>query len=127
MANAPQFAATPRIAVAQVSTANPYRDGTGTVVTVLTAGSSGTRVDYVAVKAVASTLAGVVRLFIHDGSNARLLTEVPVPMTTPVATDKTFEQLVELAGGIVLPTGYSLRATTEAANTFNVFAFGGDL
>jgi hypothetical protein len=48
-------------------------------------------------------------------------------MTTPVATDKTFEQLVELAGGIVLPTGYSLRATTEAANTFNVFAFGGDL
>jgi hypothetical protein len=127
MANAPQFAATPRIAVAQVSTANPNRDGTGTVVTVLTAGSSGTRVDYVAVKAVSSTLAGVVRLFIHDGSNARLLTEVPVPTTAPAATDKTFEQLVELAGGVVLPTGYSLRATTEAANTFNVFAFGGDL
>mgnify|MGYP003704857483 CR=1 FL=1 len=32
-----------------------------------------------------------------------------------------------LAGGIVLPTGYSLRASTEVANTFNIFAFGGDL
>jgi len=127
MAYAPQFAATPRIAVAQVSVANTNRDGTGTIVTVLTAGASGTRVDYAAVKAVGSTSVGAVRLFVHDGTSASLLTEVPVPMTEPLSVDKTFEQLIELAGGIVLPTGYSLRASTNAADTFNIFAFGGDL
>ena len=127
MAYAPQFAATPRIEVAQVSTSNSNRDGTGTIATVLTASLTGTRIDYVAIKAVASTSAGAVRLFIHDGTNARLLTEVPVPETFPLPVDKTFEQLVELAGGVVLPTNYSLRASTESSNTFNIFAFGGDL
>lgn len=127
MSSSPQFAATPRVGIAQVSVANPNRDGTGTLATVLTAGASGTRIDYVAIKATGSTSAGMIRLYVHDGSNARLLSEDEVPELTVSAASKAHESLVELAGGIVIPTGYSLRASTEVGETFNIFAIGGDL
>ena len=131
MADKAQYAATPKIGIGQISTANTNRDGTGTIGTVFTAGVSGSRVDTIAVKATGTTTAGTVRLFIHDGVNARLLTELPVVAVTPSATIPTWEvqlnastmsQLLPFA----LPTGYSLRASTEKAETFNLIAFGGD-
>lgn len=131
MAEKAQYAATPKVGVGQISTANTNRDGTGMIGTVFTAGVSGSRVDTIAVKATGTTTAGTVRLFIHDGTNARLLTELPVVAVTPSATIPTWEaqlnastmsQLLPFA----LPTGYSLRASTEKAETFNVMAFGGD-
>lgn len=127
MALAPQFAATARVGIGQVSTANPNRNGTGALVTVLTAGLNGTRVDYAEVKATGSSSSGVVRLYLHDGTTAHLLTEVEIPVVTVSGTQRTFEQLIELAGGLTIPTGWSLRASTEVGETFNVFAFGGDL
>lgn len=127
MANAPQFAATPQIGIGQVSVANPNRDGTGTMVVVMTAASTGSRIDYVEIKALGSTTSGMVRLFLHDGAAARLLTEIEVPVVVAGPTQKTFEKLVELAGGLTVPSGYSLRASTEVSEAFNVFAFGGAL
>ena len=131
MADKAQYAATPKIGIGQISTANTNRDGTGTIGTILTAGASGSRVDTIAVKATGTTTAGTVRLFIHDGVNARLLTELPVVAVTPSATlpawevqlnASTMSQLLPFA----LPTGYSLQASTEKAETFNLIAFGGD-
>ena len=131
MADKAQYAATPKIGIGQISTANTNRDGTGTIGTILTAGASGSRVDAIVVKATDTTTAGTVRLFIHDGVNARLLTELPVVAVTPSATlpawgvqlnGSTMSQLLPFA----LPTGYSLRASTEKAETFNLIAFGGD-
>lgn len=131
MATQAQYAATPRCGVGQIRTANTKRDGTGTIDTVLTAGASGSRVDAIVVKATGTTTAGTVRLFIHNGTNAQLLTELPVVAVTPSATlpawevqlnASTMSQLLPFA----LPTGYSLRAGTEKAETFNVMAFGGD-
>ncbi len=127
MATTPAFAATPATAVVQISTANTNRDGTGTIGTVLTAGSSGTRVDQVDITATGTTTAGVVRLFIHDGSNARLWREVLVTATTPSTTVAVWSQsLTDL--GLILKNGYSLRASTHNAETFNVAAVAaGDL
>lgn len=131
MADKAQYAATPKIGIGQISTANTNRDGTGTIRTILTAGASGSRVDAIVVKATGTTTAGTVRLFIHDGVNARLLTELPVVAVTPSATlpawevqlnASTMSQLLPFA----LPTGYSLWASTEKAETFNLIAFGGD-
>ncbi len=45
MATAPVFAITPRLAVAAVSAANTARDGTGTIVDVLTGVAAGTRIE----------------------------------------------------------------------------------
>jgi hypothetical protein len=131
MANVPGYAATPRCGVAQIATANTGRDGTGTIGTIFTAGASGSRIDAILVQAVGTTTAGMVRLFIHDGTNARLIYEVPVLALTPSATlpawgaqlnGATLAQLLP----IIIPTGYSLRASTHNAETFNVAAIGGD-
>lgn len=113
------YAATPRAALAQVSTANTNRDGTGTIATVLTAGASGSRVDDIVVTATGTTTAGMVRLFINDGSNTRLWTEIPVTAVVPSGTVQAFTSSL-LNQALLLPSGYSLRASTNNAETFNV-------
>lgn len=131
MSATPQYAATPRCGIGQVSTANTNRDGTGTIGTIFTAGASGSRIDAIDLKAVGTTTAGMIRLFIHDGANARLLTEVPVIAITPSGTLPSWETQLNTNTmtqvlPLVLPTGYSLRAATNNAETFNVIALGGD-
>lgn len=119
MGTSANYASTPRAAVGQVTTANTNRDGTGTIATIFTAGSSGSRVDDIVIQATGTTTAGMVRLFLHDGTNARLWAEVPVSAVTPSATVAAFATaLVNQA--LVLPSGWSLRASTNNAETFNV-------
>lgn len=119
MATSAQYASTPRAALGQVSTANTNRDGTGTIATIFTAGSNGSRVDDIKIQATATTTAGVVRLFLHDGTNARLLQEIMVTATTPSTTVEAFSATL-LNQAITLPNGWSLRASTNNAETFNV-------
>lgn len=133
MATTPNFAKTPRCAIGQISVANPNRDGTGTIETIFTAGIDGSRIDTIVIQAVGTTTAGMVRLFIHDGTNIRLFDEIPVLAFTPSATIPAWSVSVganaNLATGkypLVLPSGFSLRASTHNAETFNVFVIGGD-
>lgn len=126
MAATPQFTGTPNVGIAALSVANTNRDGTGTIATIITAGASGSRIDKVVVKATATTTAGMVRLFLHDGANAKLLTEITVTAVTVSASTPGFETVVDFLGGLVVPTGYSLRAATHNAESFNVTAFGGN-
>lgn len=119
MATTAQYAATPRSAVGQVTAANTNRDGTGTIVTVFTAGASGSRVDDIWIVAAGTVTAGVVRLFINDGTNTRLWQEVMVTATTPSTTVQVFNTAL-FNQALILPTGYSLRASTNNAETFNV-------
>jgi hypothetical protein len=131
MAVSPQFVSTAKLGSAALSAANTGRDGTGTIVTVFTAGTGGSRIDAIAIKATASTTAGMIRLFIHDGTNTRLLTELPVTAVTPSATAPAWEAQLNTNSmsqvlPIILPTGYSLRAATNNAEAFNILATGGD-
>lgn len=119
MAVQAQYAATPRAALGQVSTANTNRDGTGTLATIFTAGSTGSRVDDIVIVATGTTTAGMVRLFLHDGTNARLWQEVSVSAVTPSGTVPAWTAAL-LNQALVLPSGWSLRASTHNAETFNV-------
>ncbi len=114
------YAATPRAAAGQVSTANTNRDGTGTIATIFTAGASGSRVDDILVTATGTTTAGMVRLFLQDGTTARLWQEIPVTPVTPSGTVPAFTFTL-LNQALMLPSGWSLRASTNNAETFNVF------
>lgn len=122
----PRFIAIPVLAVGQVSAANANRDGTGTIATILTAVEPGTLIELIRVVAVGTTTAGMIRLYIHDGSNARLYAEISVEAVTPSGTVPAFEQEIIPTKPLTLPTGYSLRASTHNAETFNVFATGGN-
>lgn len=129
MSSTPAFAATPRAGVGIVSTANTSRDGSGTMTTIFIAGANGSRIERVKVKAIENSAASLVRLFIHDGSVARLIEEVPVGAVTVSATQAGFEAELSFADPskvLVLPTGYSLRASTHTAQQLVVAAFGGD-
>jgi len=131
MSQYPAYASAPRIGIGDLSAANTNRDGTGTIVSVFAAGASGSRIERVVVKATGTTTAGMVRLFIHDGAASKLYTEVPVTAITPSASLKAFEETLEGVTTpslfpLVLPTGYSLRASTHNAETFEVTAVGGD-
>jgi len=81
----------------------------------------------------AATTAGMVRLFIHDGTNARLYDEVPVIPVTPGASAPAWSVALgnntPLSTGrypLMLPTGFSLRASTHSAEAFSIHAIGGD-
>lgn len=131
MATQPQYAGTPKIGVATISTANTARDGTGTISTVFTAGTSGSRVDRIVIESTGTTTAGIVRLFIHNGTTAYLWKEVPVTAITPSGSAVAFASSLSNSNAsdilpLVLPTGYSLRAAPNNAESFNVIAQGGD-
>jgi hypothetical protein len=119
MSTQAQYASTPRTAVGQATAANTGRDGTGTIATVFTAGASGSRIDDITITAVATTTAGMVRLFLHDGTNARLWKEVAVSAITPSGTVSAFTSSL-FNQNLILQSGWSLRASTHNAEVFNV-------
>lgn len=125
MAAAPNFAATVRFSAANIATADTSRTSPTNVGTVFTAGSSGSRIDEVNIVATGTTTAGVVRLWIFTGSVYYLLSEVLVTANTPSTTLAVFSS-ISTYNNLMLPSGHSLRATTNNSESFNVIAFGGD-
>lgn len=120
------------LSAARISTANTNRDGTGTLATLLTGGASGTRIERVNVKAISTTTAGVVRLYIADNQgtpNIRLVAELLVTAITPSTTVKTWEgELVRTDGQplFLIPAGWTLRASTHNAESFDALVTAGD-
>lgn len=132
MATSAQYAATPKVGSALLTTADTSLTAPTTVGTVLTAGSSGTRIDYIDVQGVATTNAGLVNLFLFDGTNYVLWAQVPVIAVTSSTTAPAFQSTLSSNVNanllpLVLPSGWSLRATTTVAQTgVRVTALGGD-
>lgn len=123
----PPFVQAAFIGMAQISTANTNRDGTGTLGSVKTGSTEGSRISKITIKATGTTTAGVVRLFIDDGaSNIRMLKEVLVGAITPSGTVAAFIDETLYSEGLILPSGYILKAGTHNAETFNVIAEGAD-
>lgn len=129
MANTPVYVGTPQIWQAALSAANTNADGTGTIVDVLTAATNGTRLDEIRIQASGSTTLGAIRLYWYDGTNTYCFKEVLVPAVTPsVGVTERWSVTVNLDGK-VLPAGgaWKLRASTNNAEAFKVFAYGGNL
>jgi hypothetical protein len=133
MAQVPAFTSTPRMGIATVSVANAARDGTGTIVDVLTGVAAGTKVFEVVVKATGDLADSTVTLFISPdgGTTNHIWDEIdvgdPVAGSTTVASyrgNKTWDNLV-------LPSAtHRLRAAitvAPTAGTVRVYALGGDL
>jgi hypothetical protein len=132
MSTSAQYASTPKIGSALLTTADTSLTAPTTVGTVFTAGASGSRIDYIDVQGVATTNAGLVNIFIFDGTNYFLYTQIPVLAVTSSTTVPAYATVVSSNTNanilpINLPTGYSLRATTSVAQTgVRVIALGGD-
>lgn len=116
--------------IAQIATANSNLNGTGTIGTVYTAGSSatykGSSIETITIKATVTNTPGMVRIFIYDGKTYWLFTEVIVPSVTPDATDQTFEHNIIFDDNFDLQAGYFITASTQNAENFNVLVEGKD-
>ena len=129
MSTTAQYASTPKFGSAILTTANNSLTAPSNTI-IVTAGSSGTRIDYI--QGVANTSAGVVNLFVHDGTNYILWNQVPIQAVTQSNTTPAFVTTLSSNGNanimpLTLPTGYSLRAATMVAQTgVRVTAYGGD-
>lgn len=128
-ANSVQFTQTAHMAIAQVSTANTNRDGTGTIATVAPMVVGGRRINKVTVKAIATSTAGMVRFYWYDGTNTRLYFEVGVTAITASASVATFISTTlyyDSDAPIISNASWELRASTHNAETFNIFVEYGD-
>lgn len=108
-----------------INVANHNLDGSGTISTVFTAssnaGSNGTLVKTVIIKALQSTsINGMIRLFVSDdnGSTFYLMKEIPVGQTIQSSIEPSYKDVVEL--NLHLQPGYIIGASTENAQNFAI-------
>jgi hypothetical protein len=71
MAISPQYAATVKSTISQISTANTSRDGSGTTVLAFSSGTNGSRIEKIQIKALGNTTSGMIRFFISSNGTDR--------------------------------------------------------
>lgn len=130
MAANPAFSSTPHAgAILTPATLDTSLTAPTNVATVFTAGAGGSRIDVIRVIQVASTAAaGVLCLFLYDGSAYHLIENYGYGIVTLSATSSPnpadfYYPMNEFA------TGWSLRCTVTTAagqSAFSVTAWGGD-
>jgi hypothetical protein len=90
-------------------------DGTGTVLTVLTAGANGSYVSKLIVRALGTNVATVVRVFVNNGltngtaANNALIGELSIPATT--ASTSQAQPSFEIPVGFAIPASYLINVT----------------
>lgn len=128
----PIFILTPTVQWSSSGTsANTNFDGTGTVATVFTASTNGSRIEKIKLKHLGTNVATVIRLFINNGSsnttaaNNSLYKEVTMAANTASQTAESTE--VEIPVDLVLPASYKITCTTGTAiaSGVQVTAVGG--
>jgi hypothetical protein len=120
----------------RIAAANTASDGSGALVTTVTAGSNGTRVDGVRFRnsqtTAAASSAMVHRIFLSDtsGANFKLIGEVATATATRSTTVigatsiYTFDQPIIMKSGSLMSVCQSVYAS--AADQFDACAFAGD-
>lgn len=131
---APIFTLTPDVAwgTSALTTANTAKDGTGTVLTVFTAGANGSYVQRIRFRPSGTAVQTVARVFINNGStnaiaaNNILWDEITIPATT--VSETTAQSTFEIPLNYALPAGYVLNVTigTTIAAGLYVSVIGGD-
>jgi len=116
--------------IVSIATANANLDGTGTLGTAFTAGSSGTykgcSIETITIKATVNNTPGMVRLYIYNGTTSFLFKEVVIPSITKTGTDKACDFTLVLDDNFDLKAGYLIKASTEKAENFNIMVEGKD-
>lgn len=135
MAIAPSFAATVNCQAGTITAAaNTSRtlNTLGTVSTIYTAGASGSIVERltlmaaVGLEGIAATTAGMVRLFVKEGTVYALVKEIPIEAVTPSATVEGFRTQVQFTPELKMSAAATLVATTEKAEQFKTYVEGGN-
>ncbi len=129
MATAPSFAATPAVASALASgTLDTSLTAPTNVATLISGGTNGTKVEEVVFQAVGSSVAGVINLFLYDGSTYHLYDQFAVILQTSSTTASAWRATRSYAN-LIVKSGWSLRFTVTIAGLQSIIkgtATGGD-
>lgn len=87
--------------------------------------AEGKRVDSITCKAKATTVAGIIGIWLYNGVTSFLYDEFDVPVVAASNTVDSFS-LKRSYSDLVLPPTYQLYVSCTVANEMNVFANGGD-
>lgn len=132
----PIFTISGNFTPARISAANTASDGSGTLVTVVTAGANGSRVDGIRFRNAQLTAAAssnmVHRIFLTNtlGANPRLIGEIATPAATRSTTAIgatsifTFDQPIVMQSGQIMSVCQSVYAS--AADQVDACAFAGN-
>lgn len=131
MASAPSFSATPKLGSGLIpATLDTSLTAPTNVTTILTGGASGTQIFEIVFEGVLTTVAGVVNVFLYDGSTYHLYDQVLVAAVTSSTTAVAFRTTRQYTNLILPANTWTLRVTgTIAGNQsgIKVTAHAGDL
>ena len=128
----PIYPLTPVIGMGTIATANTAKDGTGTVVTLFTAGVDGGRVDKIKIRPTGASVQTVLRVFLNNGltnatpANNTLYMERTIPAYTLSETTEQLDIAVQL--DVALPAGWRVNCTigTTVASALALTCEGGN-
>jgi len=133
MAAAPAFAATINNGAQLLGNAETNLQVPTTTSTLVTAGASGTKIEEIVLSAsatslVATTVAGLVYIFLYDGSTYHLYDTIVVPANTASASLAPW-RYSRAYNTLFIKSGWSLRASQSQASNASIIkahATGGD-
>jgi hypothetical protein len=126
------YAGTPKVGSATLGSFDASFTSPSNVSTIVTAGSSGSKVEEIVVQALATLAAGLVNLWVvlDSGPTYRLLDQVTLTTTPTASTTVAAARFIRQYNNLWLPNGYSLRAshttTGNDTNKIAVLAFYAD-
>jgi hypothetical protein len=116
MAAAPAFAATPVTWTGLVpGTLDTSLTAPTNVTTLGTAGASGSKIEEIVCQGVGTTAAGVVNIFLYDGSTYHLYDQFLVPAVTSSTTAVAWRATRAYANLVLASNSWSLRCTVTVA------------
>ena len=132
----PIFTLTPNCPVVSIAAANTGSDGSGTLVTLFTAGANGSRVDSItfinAQASVAASSAMLGHVFLTDtaGANPRHIDEIAIAAATRTASVVGIKATINFSPPLVIASGQIVKVTQSVyagvQDLQHVHARGGD-
>lgn len=131
MSASPAFASTPALGSASLGGFDTSLTAPSTASTIVTGGSSGTKINEIVVQGTGTTVAGIVNIFVHDGSSYSLIDQILVSAVTSSTTAVAFRAIRQYPNLVLPSNSWTLRATHTVTgndtNKLRVSAFGGNL
>ena len=130
MTNLPVFTQSPVVGIATLTsptaiTSRANITGTTGLTQLTPTSTNGKRVDAITVKGKGTSVAGIVFVWIYNGTTSYIFDEIDVTAITGSTTLDSFT-LTKSYTTLVLPPTYQLFISISTVQDVNVFAFGGD-
>ena len=120
MATSPIYATTPKVGSVAAAGFDTSLTAPSTTATVLTGGTSGSKVEEIIIQGTGTVAAGVVNLWLYDGSNYSLFDQILLTAVTSSTTAVAFRAVRQYTNLWLPSNSWTLRVThTVTANDTN--------